>query len=543
MNPVKRIWHKFKRETGSHRARVYHGISSVRRKAHPIYYMFRSFFRLVLHTQHTEIQAIGLENIPSDGSVMLVGNHPNSYLDYLHLLNAVRHPVASAAKDVITNWPFLGQLLRQYMMLIPIARRQDQDITGSTEEERRQANAEAVRETVELLVQGRLYNIFGEGRSTDSRKLNKIKLGFMHIALQAEREFNYKLNLRIVPFGFFYDRINKFQSSAVIIFGKPFKLNNLDKIPDNFLSLSLSEQIKVEKKLLVRGKERMQREIESIIISISDRDLISLIDDATALYVLTPSKFMGAYKNIREKYHLSKMLADCFQKASLTTAGRTRLEELKLKLDTYRKELKRLRLVDGLVRREHGWAEFGFHLGAVLRSLINLPFIIYGKLFNFLPHRMGRLARYYTIKVKKKPKVDGDESALIAAIITAFSTYPVFGALLGCLIYVYGLPWLLAWTTAFCATHGFAWLAGFVAALQGYLALLTVGLALLSIYLMARLWRVANRHFMGLRAAALWLRDSVIEITRQRDVELVRQQRYEILDCIDFIIGEYDSDE
>ncbi|MCB1323045.1 MAG: 1-acyl-sn-glycerol-3-phosphate acyltransferase, partial [Leptospiraceae bacterium] len=139
-------------------ARVYRGIHSLRRTASPLYYLIRAFFKTVIRTQHSEIQAIGLENIPADGPVILVGNHPNSFLDYFNLINIIRHPVATAAKDVITNWFIIGPLLRNHMLMVPIARKQDQSLTDISEDDRREAKEKSVRESVELLCRGRLYN-------------------------------------------------------------------------------------------------------------------------------------------------------------------------------------------------------------------------------------------------------------------------------------------------------------------------------------------------------------------------------------------------
>lgn len=541
MKSVKSIFKNLIGKKNNTSVKVYHGMFSIRRQAKPLYYIIRSFFRLVVFTQHNETKAIGQEHIPPDGSVLLVGNHPNSYLDYFNLINAIRHPVATAAKDVITNWPILGPILRHHMLMIPIARRMDQDVTGMDEETRKNVNVESVRETVDLLVKGRLLNIFGEGKSTDSRKLNRIKLGFMHIAIQAEKEFNFKLNLRVVPFGLFYDRINKFQSSAVIVFGKSFKLNNLIDIPENFLALSPSEQSSFEKKLMVAGKDKMQASIESLIISISDKNLVDLVDDASALYVLTPRKYMGKYKNIKEKYFLSKTLSDCIQAANKEESGSRHLDELKNSLTQYRRELKKCRVPDSLVRREHSFAEFGYHLRVLIKGILFSPLIVYGKVFNFIPHRAGRFARYWVINIKRKQKVEGDEQAMTAATIFALSTYPVFGAILGYLTWRYGLDWFGSWLIDFGKYHRFQFPVHIAQILLLWSKTTASVTGIISVYLMARLWRFALKHGYEFKSALFWMKDSFVELTQKFEINRLREMRYKIIDKIDFIIGEYDE--
>ena len=156
-NPLERLplIGRYFREPGE--ARVYESLGSIRRRAKFMFFPLRAFFRAVARTQHSEIQSIGLENIPPDGAVFLVGNHPNSYLDFLNLATVVRHPVATAAKDTITRTPLVGGFLRDYALLVPVSRAQDKDESGVSEAERVAANEQMVTEAVDLLVRGRLF--------------------------------------------------------------------------------------------------------------------------------------------------------------------------------------------------------------------------------------------------------------------------------------------------------------------------------------------------------------------------------------------------
>ena len=540
LNPAEKlpiIGRFFKKKPRSE-ARVYRGIESVRRRAKPLFYVIRAFFRMVIRTQHREIQALGLENIPPDGSVLLVGNHPNSFLDYFNLLNVVRHPVGTAAKDTITNWFLLGPILRDHMLMVPISRKMDHaDTSELSEEARRASNADSLREAVELLVKGRLLNIFVEGRSTDSRKLNKLKLGFMYIAIQAEKEFNFDLNLRIVPYGFYYSRINKFQSDVCVIFGRPIKLKDLTTIPEDFLALSEGDRTAIEKKIMVAGKQLISDAIEDIIISIDEKHLIDLIDDATALFTLTPMKYMGAYGNIREKYRLSKILADSFLAANRDESGQERLAHLKKMMSQYRKEVKSLGLRDAIIRREHTLAEMGYHLRVFLTGVLYSPLIVYGFVFNYLPRVAGRLMRYFVIEVQKRPRVDGDEQAMIAATITALITYPALGVLVYFGVKHYALA-PLADFLRMVFVHGEVFApADWITAGWTYISG-TMGAV--AVYLMARLWRFSLYHGQRLKDAIYWMGDFTIEVFRGPFVRQLRNHRSEIIDTIDFIIGDYD---
>ncbi|MCE9598705.1 MAG: 1-acyl-sn-glycerol-3-phosphate acyltransferase [Spirochaetia bacterium] len=515
------------------KARTYHGIDSVRRRASFFYYPLRAFFRAVATTQHAEIQAIGVENIPPDGAVFLVGNHPNSYLDFLNLSVIVRHPIATAAKDTITNTPVAGKILRDYALLVPVSRAQDKEESGVSEKDRQQANEQMVDEAVDLLVRGRLFNIYAEGRSTDSRRLNKIKLGFMLLAIQAEKSFNFNLNLRIVPYGYFYDRINKFQSSVCVIFGKPFKIKNLIDLPADFLARSEKDQLSFEKKLMMAGKERLQSDIERLIISIKDPKLVSLIDGITAIYVLSPGKYMGVFENVREKYVLCKTVSETIQKAAEADAGKKKLDQLRVLLKGYQTSFQKAGIPDALVRREYTWSSVGFYLTAIVSGILLSPFILYGYFANFIPRQTARLMRFYVINVKKRPQVDGDEQSILAAAGAAALTYPIALVLFYKWMYGSGIAFLI---TFFARSAYLKDLAPIVERFPGWIALF---FGCFMVYLMARLWRFSLFYGRRFKTGLHFLSDCVFELFRHKRLRDLRMKRAELIDAVDFLIGDY----
>lgn len=532
-NPLERIpiIGKYFREPG--KARVYQSLGSIRRRAKFLFFPLRAFFRAVARTQHSEIQAIGLENIPPDGAVFLVGNHPNSYLDFLNLATVVRHPIATAAKDTITRTPFVGGFLRDYALLVPVSRAQDKDESGVSEADRVAANEQMVKEAVDLLVSGRLFNIYAEGRSTDSRRLNKIKLGFMMLAIEAERQFNFELNLRIVPYGYFYDRINKFQSSVCIIFGKPFKIKHLVTLPDDFLRLTEKEQQAIEKKLLTEGKERLKSDIEELIISIHDPALVNLIDGLTAIYCLSPVKYMNQYENIREKYVLCKAVAEAVQNAAKSERGAQAVEKLRELLRTYQNTLERSGLPDAVVRREYTMASLGFHLKAMFMGAVFFPLVAFGYLANFIPRQAARFMRYYVIHRQKRPLVDGDENSILAAAGAAALLYPAYFFTTVWLMLQGGVSTLHDFLAASTYLKS---LAPLVAGSPGWSSAIAASLV---VYLAARLWRFSLFHGGRLRAAFRFVFDVCAEPFLRRRLSILRAQRAELIDQADFIIGDY----
>lgn len=517
--------------------RVYRSIHSQRRKARIFYYPFRWLFRTASRIQHAEISVIGLENIPPDGSVLLVGNHPNSFLDYFNLLTVVRHPIATAAKDTITGVPVVGALMRDHALFVPIARKQDHATTKVPEEVRKEQNDKSIQLLVDHLVDGRLFNIYAEGRSTDSRKLNKIKLGFMFAVIQAEKQFNFRLNLKIVPYGYYYDRINKFQSSVCLIFGKPFRIRDLVDLPEDYMALSESKRNDLEKRIMVEGKRRLEADINDLIISINDLSLIDIIDEATALLILTPVKYMNAFGNIKEKYRLSKNLSDGFQRAARTEEGRSRLETLKDTIRAYRKKLKTAGLRDATVRREESKAAAGFGMASILQGILLMPLIIPGYITSFLPRRVAGLMRKYVVDIKKLGRVDGDEQAVLWAFYTSLINYPAISILIYWALKTFAWPPLLAWASQW-PEQTFP--AGTLAYVLGNHPSLSAGaVAVFSFFFLIWLWGFAIRRGRRFRDGLRWLGDSLTSTFRARKLEPFREMRYQIIDEIDSILEDH----
>ncbi|MBU44755.1 MAG: hypothetical protein CMN76_16150 [Spirochaetaceae bacterium] len=527
----------FGRKKEGYSYRVYRSIHSHRRKAGIFYFPFRWLFRTAARIQHSEIDVIGLENIPPDGSVLLVGNHPNSFLDYFNLLTVVRHPIATAAKDTLTKVPVFGPLMRDHALFIPIARKQDQSLTKVSEEERKQANDQSIQVLVDHLVDGRLFNIYAEGRSTDSRKLNKIKLGFMFAVIQAEKQFNFRLNLKIVPYGYYYDRINKFQSSVCLIFGKPFRIRDLVDLPEDYMSQSESRRNDLEKRIMVEGKRRLESEINDLIISINDLSLIDIIDEATALLILTPVKYMNSFGNIKEKYRLSKNLSDKFQLAAKSDEGRKRLETLKDTIRAYRKKLKSANLRDAVVRREKSKSALGFGLLSLLQGILLLPLIIPGYITSFLPRRIAGLSRKYIIDIKKMPRVDGDEKAVLGAFFTSVLNYPALAGLTYWALTRFAWPPLSQWAAQWPEQ---AFPAGTISYLLGSHPQLTaVLISILAFFFLIWLWGFSVRRGRRFRTGLRWFGDMITSVFREKKLEPFRELRYQIIDEIDGIMEDY----
>ena len=144
--------------------------SFVRRIIHAVISIaLRLFFR--------RIEAVNVENVPKDGALIFVLNHPNGLVDPALVFVSLARRVSFLAKSTLFDIPVAGYLLRLFEIL-PVFRRVD--ATGDMRK-----NVQTFQNCYELLAQNRCIAIFPEGISHNETKLQPIKTGAARIALGA----------------------------------------------------------------------------------------------------------------------------------------------------------------------------------------------------------------------------------------------------------------------------------------------------------------------------------------------------------------------
>jgi len=148
--------------------------------------------------------------VPAEGPVLLVGNHPNGLVDPVLVASVTRRPVRFLGKAPLFDMPVLGWVMRG-LRVLPVYRVQDGADTAS--------NAATFEAVHQALAQGELVCLFPEGRSHDEPTLSKLKTGAARMALGAETRAGWTLGLRIVPVGLVYRAKPRFRSSVAVWVG------------------------------------------------------------------------------------------------------------------------------------------------------------------------------------------------------------------------------------------------------------------------------------------------------------------------------------
>jgi len=189
------------------------------------FYRFgRALLNQSVSLYYRRIEVAGAERIPENGPAIIVANHPNSVADaFLVAARLTPRKINFIAKDTITGAPVVGWLVRQFGV-VGVARAYEYE---RQRDMARQRNEAAIGTCIPRLLAGEVVVIFGEGISTDLRRLHMIRKGAMRFGYAAERAAGFQLGLKWIPVGINYSAKERFRSDVALRIGEPFALSDI----------------------------------------------------------------------------------------------------------------------------------------------------------------------------------------------------------------------------------------------------------------------------------------------------------------------------
>jgi 1-acyl-sn-glycerol-3-phosphate acyltransferase len=189
--------------------------------------MFARALRFILlrlvHLFYPHIEVRGRARLPDHGAIIFVSNHPNGLLDALVVMLGLRRHVWFLAKSTFFANP-LGKLAMGAFGALPVFRQRDEGREGGARGDRADRNEATFARCRALLRSGRALALFPEGTTHSNPTMLPLRTGAARIALSAEAEASWRLNLQIVPIGLWYEDKARFRSSALLVVGEPFGL-------------------------------------------------------------------------------------------------------------------------------------------------------------------------------------------------------------------------------------------------------------------------------------------------------------------------------
>ena len=163
---------------------------------------------------YRKFQVTGLENIPDDGSVILVPNHSNALMDAMVTLRTRKEPTVYGARADLFETPVVAKLLT-FLKILPMVRKRD----GVRNVIR---NLDIQEDIITVLEDGVPFCMFAEGTHRAKHSLLPINKGVFRIAVAAMKRFDK--TVYVVPVGIDYSDYFRYGGTALIQFGEPINV-------------------------------------------------------------------------------------------------------------------------------------------------------------------------------------------------------------------------------------------------------------------------------------------------------------------------------
>ena len=316
-----------------------------------------------------EYKVVNKTDIPEEGPLIVVSNHPSTFMDPIIVSNLLKQDAHFIGKGTLFNSVLKNWFMRNIVKAIPIYRRQDN--AGKAQ------NNEAIFEQCfQFLEEKGTLIIFPEGTSIHERKLQDIKTGTARIALGAEARNNFNLGVRILSVGINYSDAPSFRSDVWV------NVEELIHVKDYQAAYEKDDRQAVN--LLT---DKIQKNLENNLIIADDEQEDQFIKNVEAIY---KNELISAL-NLDPKLHaftLTKGIQEAVN--HFEDLDETWLEALQEKVADYTRRLSNNNLEDKFLARDKN-QESNIFSDSLLRLfflVLGLPLYLYGLLTNYLPYHL-----------------------------------------------------------------------------------------------------------------------------------------------------------
>lgn len=312
------------------------------------------------------------EAIPAKGPVIILANHPSTFMDPILVASVINRKVFFLGKGELFRGAFAKWFLPK-LNIIPVYRKQDDPTQMSK-------NADTFNKCFEHLENGGAILIFPEGVSITERKLKPIKTGAARIALGAEARNNFRLGVKVVNIGLNYADPHRFNRDLFINIEQPIEAADY---AENFLKdeFGAAEEL----------TEDIRKQLENIVISIQDTKVDELVKDIETLYKYNLKKARGiSGKDSESEFAITQNIVKAVNYYSATDPDF--VETMRSRIKNYLESLKELNIDDEDISRNRSNKSFiGTNIRAFLFLVLGFPVYLYGLINNFLPFEIPGL--------------------------------------------------------------------------------------------------------------------------------------------------------
>lgn len=367
-----------------------------------IYYFLKLLVSITLRVFFRNFYVQNRKAIPKDGPLILVANHPSTFLDPLIIAAITRRKVYFLAKGSLFKNGFLRWFFK-HLNMIPVYRAQDDAAQMNK-------NTETFDKCYEHLEKNGVILIFPEGISITEKKLKPLKTGAARIALGAEARNQFKLGVTLLPIGLNYENPHQFRKNVLINIGEPIAAKSFE---DAFIA----DPYEAAQELTSTTKEQL----ESLIISIDDKQQENL---SVALFDIYKTEINKEGLSINEStvvdYKLQKKIAEGVKYFAYHQYGR--FQNMVNRVNAYHTALSQLGLSEKTLNQHNNRLSWTLQ---ILRLFTLFPLFVVGYVLNFIP--------YYTApiiakKISAQLEYQGPISMLVGMVLYLVN-YSMIGVL------------------------------------------------------------------------------------------------------------------
>lgn len=358
-----------------------------------LYSLTKSIIHLALRGYFRKIVAIGEENIPKNGPIIFIANHPSALIDPLVVSILIRKKLHFIAGAEFFGKGFKSWLLREQYNMIPVYRPKEGN--GKNVD-----NTEMFSECYKRLDKDGAILVFPEGSSVTQNRLRSLKTGTLRILAGFNKVSPDKV-VHVIPLGLNYSSAHQFRSNILMKIGPPIDSEQLPLNADDPQAIKDLTQV-------------LENSLQQEIFHIEDYKLNPLV---TNIYELLRHNIISE-KESEEKFKVRKELIKVishFQETEPETVQLTK--DLIL---TYFKQLKQLN-IDQYFLNERDKSKYQKKL---IVAVFFLPLFFVGLIANSLPFLLTQLwfRSSYLPRLKQKDHNRAINPAFSATISYSIGT-------------------------------------------------------------------------------------------------------------------------
>lgn len=364
-----------------------------------IYHCLLQLVKILLAIFFKRVIVTGRENIPEKGPLIIVANHPNTFMDPILVASITDQRIGFVGNAGVFSNKIVAAVLR-YFHVIPIYRKKDVQPGEQPD------NNEAFSKCHQYLNGGNMLLIFPEGTSYYELKLREIKTGTARIALSYEAMRNFEGNLKILPVALDYSDSIQFRSIVSVTISEPISVQAYKELyaHDEFESVNALTR-KIRDELGRHVPQTAGKEQEDFLIK------------AHKFYAAYFEPEADLYTNPKRSLALRKQLSQAL--VYIQRHDEQLYHETQTKVQLFFSLLKSENITTGFLaenflKKSPLWVSLVYFTQFILL----LPFYLAGVIINYLPYILpSRIFKVLKLDIEYKTSVQ-----MFAGLVT----FPVF---------------------------------------------------------------------------------------------------------------------